>query len=64
MLWTDIAIMEDLGAVVSNLTDPVKIGGLQPSSTILLEVTEETDPEAGTTLHVSLNINDEPAPMK
>ena len=59
MLWTSINTMEDLGAVMSNMTDPVKIGGLQPSSTILFEVTEEDNK-----LHVSLNINDEPAPLK
>lgn len=61
MLWTDTTIMEDLADIVSNITawpNVTQIGALQPSSTILFEVTEQEDK-----LHVTLMINDEPVPM-
>lgn len=59
MLWTDTSIMEDLGTVMSNMTE---FGGLQPSSTILLELTERTINDEKK-LYVAMNINDKPAVM-
>lgn len=51
MLWTNTTIMEDLAWIMTpNMKD---IGGLQASSTILLEIIEKDND-----LHFSMTVND------
>lgn len=59
MLWTSIGFMEDLAWVMVPADTMRDQAGLPPSSTIILEVTEQDN-----SLHVQMFVNDEPVLMK